>query len=357
MLQEQKLLQRDLQQLKSSRDEDKATQTADAQKYLATQKQLSREQKLLQEASSRVRELEMTLSQTEKELESVKLDLQVEIDELQAALRQEKQRSNNMKTKWAALADSKQVLQKAHERLQRKNQELLDAVETAEEQQRQLADDKKKLRARDESATMQHLKQQHEESMEIAQAAVSAAERREASLRQKFDDLQKNYQTVVKEKEALREQLAQSEQQVVVMMETQKVQKANANEMQTQAQVDAATPKPNAASESPSWREQGQQEVPTNAKSLHTESQVDIPTVQKSNALPKSSASRQRGSAEKTTTTSERIRIMAATLVRPGRIGDTILQQKALNEDKTTAKWRRFVKRLLPRLPFRVVRR
>jgi hypothetical protein len=202
------------QTLKDHYDAEKQQREQDARKKSQLQAQLEREQKSMEDGKDKIQELEQMLNQAKAKVKTVKADAQKEIEKLQEALEKSRQKVDTMKTKWETLALSKRHLQAeldmTQAQLQSKSTETGLAATSDPHQQ---------LPTKNETDAMAlakaEMERQLEESILVAQSAVTAAERREAKLVKERTVILQNLQVHKQEKEFLLDRITRLEKQLV----------------------------------------------------------------------------------------------------------------------------------------------
>jgi chromosome segregation ATPase len=202
----------DYQTLKDQYDEEKKQWEQDARQKALFQAQLAREQKSVEDKRNRIQELEHTLGQTKAKIQSVKADSRKEIEKLHEALEKSRQKVETMKSKWEALADSKRHLQSELEITQAKLQSSMETglASTSDPAQQRINEESDAM-----AQSNTEMEQQLEESILVAQAAVAAAERREANLAKERTVLLQKLQVHKQEKESLLHRIARLEKQLL----------------------------------------------------------------------------------------------------------------------------------------------
>lgn len=348
-----------LSKLQTLHEQDKAAWKAESQ---LLEQQLAREHERYEAAASGIAQLERTTEKLEAELFAVNS----KVDQLQTALQKEKHRSSSFNDKFVALAEAK-------ERLEVKLDELLQENSSLTAEAASAAELSTRITASVDAVAAFQPQQDYEERMEIAQSAVTAAVRSEQMVRENYDALQQNYEALIQEKQALEQQLAQQQQQPKPTFVTVKKSIEGQPSLDgLDTHVHGKLPSETITGPSPSIGlelEQSNTDEQLIDGEVLLESLEDVSIVE--HALPAFNPSKTvtvaahdaipltqpHDASEARRPMGKQLRALMATL-QPGRMGD-FFQKRHLTfeDDPSSSKWRRFVKRLLlPRIPFRIVR-
>lgn len=247
-----------------------------------------------------------------EQLQQEKQELQDENVSLQDSLQHEHERSRRWKAKWKTASDQQQILQLEYDALKEQQQEI------GRDQQEQ------------ESPLDHEKSQQQQEAIEIAQAAVAAAERREQELRNQYETLAQKHESVLEEKRLLSLQLERKKQSLARRIAREREAKKSRNREGVLQFFDETI------------------YSSTEPDPLHPIQEHAGKVVQETSETTEAETSE---SSQSNFRKSRIVRKFIGNL-RPGTIGAT-LQNRHLTFEPPQSKWG-FVKSLLPRIPFRV---
>jgi hypothetical protein len=315
------VLQNSLLELQSAYERDQAIWEETRLKLEQATKNLSKARK----------QSELRIEQLEREMQVLRSDNLA----LQDKLQHEHERSRRWKTKLKETTDELQVLHLQHDAL-------------LKQQEQQVVNNNAESSVGKEKAQLDIAKeQQYEEAIQIAQAAVAAAERREQGMRHQYEALVQKHESVLHDKKRLDSQLKREK----LSFDQYVAREGEVHEKQRREEL--ARRMEESAAQVPASRKPD-----TLGPILEHASKVVEETMRESVADEATERSLQKDrnpESPVTQTSSRRSRIvqkLVATL-RPGAIGAT-LQRQHFTFEPPQSKWG-VLKNILPRIPFRIV--